>query len=82
MNNNLLKMLLTNYLLTNHIYLIYMFKKDLALNNLQRLLYQKTRPANQPILQQDLHIYIRQRFLCISHLVMLFFTEHNHFLWL
>ena len=29
---------------TNHIYLIYMYKTDLALNNLQWLICQKTQP--------------------------------------
>ena len=28
----------------NHIYLIYMYKKELALNNLQWLIYHKTHP--------------------------------------
>ena len=28
----------------NHIYLIYMYKEDLALNNLQWLIYHQTKP--------------------------------------
>ena len=31
-------------LLTNHIYLIYMYKKDLAIGNLQWLICHKTKP--------------------------------------
>ena len=42
----LLKMLPTNYSFTNPIYLIYMYKEDLTLNNLQRLICHKT--TNQP----------------------------------
>ena len=34
----------------NHIYLIYMYKEDLALNNLQGLICHKTnQPTNQPM---------------------------------
>ena len=38
-----LQLLSTKYL-TNHIYLIYMYKEDLALNNLQWLIWHKTQP--------------------------------------
>ena len=38
------KMLPINYLLTNHIYLIYIYKDDLAFNNLQELICHKTKP--------------------------------------
>ena len=31
---------------TNHIYFIYMYKEDLALNNLQWLIYYKTKPIS------------------------------------
>ena len=48
MSPGLFKMLPTNYLFTNHIYLIYMYKQDLALNNLPRLVCHKTQPINQP----------------------------------
>ena len=33
-----------NKMFTNHIYLIYMYKEDLALNNLQWLICHKTQP--------------------------------------
>ena len=33
-----------NKMFTNHIYLIDMYKQDLALNNLQWLIYHKTQP--------------------------------------
>ena len=49
MSSGLFKMSSTNYLFTNHIYLMYMHKQDLALNNLQRLICHKTQPTNQPI---------------------------------
>ena len=32
----------------NHIYLIYIYKEDLVLNNLQGLIFHKTQPTNQP----------------------------------
>ena len=41
------KMLLTKYWFANHIYSIYMYKKDLALNNLERLLCHNTQLTNQ-----------------------------------
>ena len=37
----------TTYSFTKHIYLIYIHKKDLALNNLQGLIWCKTQPTNQ-----------------------------------
>ena len=40
------KKLPRNYLFTNHIYLIYIHKQDLALNNLQGLIYRKKIPTN------------------------------------
>ena len=42
---------------SNHIYLIYMYKEDLALNNLQWLICQKTQP-NQIIYILYIYIYI------------------------
>ena len=48
MISGLFKMLPTNHLFTNHIYLIFMHKEDLALNNLQWLICHKTQPTNQP----------------------------------
>ena len=38
-----------------NIYLIYMYKQDLALNNLQGLIYRKTQPTNQPTNQFPLY---------------------------
>ena len=46
MNTDLFKMLSSNYSFTNHIYLVYMYEQDLALNNLERLIYRKTQPTN------------------------------------
>ena len=46
MSSGLFKMLSIKYLLTNHIYLIYMYKQDMALNNLQGLICHKTQPIN------------------------------------
>ena len=43
MSSGLFKMLPTNYSFTNHIYLI-TYKWDLALNNLQVLVYHKSQP--------------------------------------
>ena len=40
-------MLLTYYSFTNHIYLLYKYKKDLALSNQQGLIYYKTKSMNQ-----------------------------------
>ena len=34
---------------TNHVYSIYMYKQDWALNNLQGLICHKTQPTNQPL---------------------------------
>ena len=52
-------MLPTNYLFTNHIYLIYIdmniYKQDLTLNNLQVLICHKTHPTNQPSLFLSLY---------------------------
>ena len=45
MSSDLFKMFPTNYLFTNHIYSIYMYDQDLALNNLQGLIRIKN---NQP----------------------------------
>ena len=47
MNSGLFKMLPTIYSFTTHTYLIYKFKPDLALNNLQRLIcHKKKQPTN------------------------------------
>ena len=46
MSFGLLKMFPTNYSFINHIYLIYMYKEDLTLNNFQRLIFYKTQPTN------------------------------------
>ena len=43
-----LKILSTNYSFTNHIYLMYLYKQDLALNNLQVSICHKTQLMNQP----------------------------------
>ena len=40
---------------TNHVYLIYMYKQDLALDNLQGLISSKTQPANQPTNQPNFY---------------------------
>ena len=40
-------MLPTNYIFTNHIYLIYMYKQDLVYNNLQGLICHKIQPTNK-----------------------------------
>ena len=39
----------TNYLFTNHIYFIDMYKQDLASNNLQELICHKTQPTNTEV---------------------------------
>ena len=39
-------MLSINYLFKNHIYSLYMYKQDLALNNLQGLICHKIQPIN------------------------------------
>ena len=44
MGSNLFKMLSTNSVFTNHIYLIYMNIDDLALNNQQKFICHKTQP--------------------------------------
>ena len=44
MSSSLFKTLPTNYSLTDHIYLVYMQKEDLALNYLQWLICHKTQP--------------------------------------
>ena len=46
MSSGLFKMFTTNYLFTHHIYLVYMYKQDLALNHLQCY---KNQPTNQVI---------------------------------
>ena len=33
-------------ILTNHVYIIYVYKEELALNNPQGLIWHKTQPAN------------------------------------
>ena len=50
-------MLPTNYSFTNHIYLIYMHKQDLALNNVQELICYKTQPTSLETIQ-----------LCVNYL--------------
>ena len=39
--------ILSKNVFTNHIYLIYMYKEDLALDNQQRLIYHKKQATNQ-----------------------------------
>ena len=51
-------MLSTNYTFTNPIYLMNMYKQDLALNKLQGLIYDKIQPTNLVLL-----IFFRGRFL-------------------
>ena len=41
-----LKLSPINYLFTNYVYLIYMYKQDLALNNIQGLICHKTQPTD------------------------------------
>ena len=43
-----LRMLSTKWVYKSYIYLTYMYKLDLALNNLQQLIYHKTKPNAQP----------------------------------
>ena len=45
----------------NHIYLIYMYKEDLALNNLQWLIYGKTQPNKIIYIYIYIYIYISLR---------------------
>ena len=50
-----------NKIKPNHIYLIYMYKQDLALNNLQGLICHKTHPTNLMgylLLNSYIYIYI------------------------
>ena len=56
---------------TNHLYLIYMYKVDLALNNLQGLICHKTQPnqTNQPAPQKS---YMET--LVENHFFFFFFT--------
>ena len=49
MSSGLFKMLPTNYLFTNHMFNIYMYKQDLALNNQQGLICYKALSINKPI---------------------------------
>ena len=42
MSSGLFKMLASNYSYTNNIYIIYVYKQDLTLNNLQGLICHKT----------------------------------------
>ena len=44
----------------NHIYLMYMYKEDSALNNLQWLISQKNQPTNQPTNQQSWQIKLHK----------------------
>ena len=48
MSFGLLKMLATNYSFTHHLYVIFMYKQNLTLNNLQGMIWRKTQPTNQP----------------------------------
>ena len=48
MSSGLFKMLNKNYVFINHIFDMNIYKQDLALNNLQRLICHKTQPNNQP----------------------------------
>ena len=45
---------------TNHIYLIYMYNEDLALNNLQWLICHKTKPNETKSYIFDIYIYIKR----------------------
>ena len=47
-SSNLFKNKVTNYLFINHIYFVCMYKQNLTLNNLQRLIGRKTQPTNEP----------------------------------
>ena len=47
MSSDLFKNVTYNYSFTTHIYLMYMHKQDLALNNLQELICYKTQLTNQ-----------------------------------
>ena len=46
MSSGLFKNLTYKYLFTNRIYVIYKYKEDLGLNNLQGLIYHKNQPTN------------------------------------
>ena len=48
MSPGLFKMLRTNYLFTNHIYFIYLYKQVLTFNNLWGLIWHRIQPTNQP----------------------------------
>ena len=50
---------------SNHIYLIYMYKVGLALDNLQWLRYHKTQP-NQVIYIQYIYIYIKGKLTMVG----------------
>ena len=56
MSCGLFKMLPTNYFFINHIYLIYIYKEDLALYNLQTP--NKPQPTNQPTIYVCLYVYV------------------------
>ena len=43
-------MLSPKYIYKSHIYLIYMYKQDMALNNLQMLIFHKTQPNQTKIM--------------------------------
>ena len=62
MNSNLFEMLPTNYSLTNHIYLIYVYKEDLALNNLQGLICHKTKPNQKKLKESSLCVAMSMKF--------------------
>ena len=49
-------MISTNNSFTNHIYLTYMYKQDLALNKLQGLICHKTQPNHQPYTAKELEL--------------------------
>ena len=50
MSSDLCKILPTNYSFTNHIYLIYLYKQDLALNNYKSRYAKKFKQLNRKLL--------------------------------
>ena len=65
---------LDSHMFTNHIYLIYMYKLDLALNNLQWLICHKTKSKpNQDLLCCTHHAFFNKYFINI-----IWFALPNH----
>ena len=60
MSSVLLKMLPTNYSLTNHIYMMYMSKQNLASNNPQGLICHKTSTKPKQISHTHTHTHTSQ----------------------